>query len=85
MGLKKDLIIGLALLSIVVLFVGAIIGLFLLTQKAVGVLLIIFGIFLLTSFSDVMGPAEYQTKSMTTKGLLIGFVAIIIGVLLIIF
>jgi len=82
MGLKKDLVIGFGLLAIIVLVIGAIIGLFLLTLKAVGVLLIVFGALLMYWMPDV---GDYQAEHITMKSIWIGIISIIVGILLVIF
>jgi hypothetical protein len=85
MSLKRDILVGLGLLGILVLVVTTLVGIVLLVKKALGLLLILFGIFLLIGFSDVSSQQDYQWPSMTKKGIYLGIIAVLLGLYFLIF
>ena len=85
MSLKRDILVGLGLLGILILIATTLVGVVLLVKKALGLLLILFGVFMLIGFSDVSGVQDYQLPSMTRKGIWIGILAVILGLYFLIF
>jgi hypothetical protein len=79
MGIKRDVLILLGMLALVAVILGAIVGLALFAVKAVGILLILAGIFLVVFFP---GVGEYQKEAMVSLGVKMGFVLIIAGLAL---
>lgn len=84
MGLKRDIMIGLGMLAIALLIITALVGVVLLVQKAFGLLLVIFGLFILIWFPDVMGATEYQPEFITKKGIYLGLVLLVAGLILLV-
>jgi len=82
MGLKRDILIGLGILGIILLGISIIIGLIFLLTKSLGLVLILFGIFLMKYFPDV---SDYQSHGMSFTGIVLGVIAFGIGIYLLIF
>ena len=81
MGLKRDILIGLAVIAVILLIVSALVGLIIVLSKAVGMLLILAGIFLIIFFPDI---AEAQPHEMSKTGIVLGIALIIVGILLLV-
>lgn len=82
MGIKTDLLIGLIVVGIIVLIAAIIIASVILALKSVGLLLIIFGIFMMFFFP---GAGEYQESWMASTGVIIGVICVILGIVLLFF
>lgn len=80
MGLKHDILIGLAVVGVLVLIVGVFVGILMLLTKAIGLLLVLGGIFMMFFFPDI---AEFQAHEMSKTGIVIGIIFIVLGVWLI--
>jgi hypothetical protein len=78
MGIKTDIMIGVVVFSILLLVVGMFIGLAFLALKALGVLLVIFGLFMMFAFPG----AEDIQGSFGETGIIIGLVILAIGLAL---
>lgn len=76
MGIKRDILIALGLLAVALAIVAGLVGLALVAVKALGVLLLLAGIFLVVFFP---GIPDYQPEDMARLGVKIGFVLIIAG------
>jgi len=80
MGLKRDILIGLGVLGVVLMIVGVLVGMILLLTKALGLLLILGGVFLMFFFPDI---EEFQPHTMSKTGIVLGIIFIIAGIWLI--
>jgi len=81
MSLKRDILIGLAVLGVLLIGIGIVIGLIFLLTKALGIVLILGGIFMMFFFPDI---GEWQPHSMSKTGIVLGIILTIIGVLFLI-
>ncbi len=79
MGIKTDLLIGLIVVAIIVLIAAAIVASIILALKAVGLLFVIFGIFMMFFFP---GASEYQESWMSSTGVIVGIICVILGVVM---
>ncbi|MBI5332594.1 MAG: hypothetical protein HZB65_03405 [Candidatus Aenigmarchaeota archaeon] len=77
MGLKTDLMIGIIFFAVIALIVGVVVGLFLLAVKALAILLILLGIFMMFLFPD---STNIQIDGISETGVIVGFIVIMIGV-----
>jgi hypothetical protein len=82
MGLLRDIMIGLVILGIILLVVGGLIGFVLFVKQGLGIVLIIFGVFMMIGFPEV---GEYQPSGFSWAGVLIGLIMIALGIWLIFF
>lgn len=82
MGLLRDILIGLIILGLILLVIGSLIGLVLFVKQGLGIVLIIFGIFMLIAFPEI---TSYQPTGFSWTGVLIGVIAIGLGIWLIFF
>lgn len=82
MGLKRDILISLVVFGVLLLILAVVIGIVLLAMKAVGIVLILIGIFLAFFFPDAR---ECQMPKMSKSGIVIGIILAIIGIALLIF
>ena len=80
MGMKTDIIIGLVVVSIILLIVSVIIASWSLAAKALGILFIMFGLFMMFGFP---GLSEIQEDWMGETGIIIGLVVLVIGLAMI--
>ncbi len=80
-GLSRDLLIGLALIGVVVLALGVIVGLIFLLWKFLGIGLVLLGIFMIIFFPDV---TDYQRSSVSWAGVFLGFIFIAAGIIILI-
>ena len=80
--LARDMLVGLAMLGVIILIIAIIIIVILFVRKGIGVLLILFGIFMMVGFPDIK---DLQAHEMSQTGILIGIILIIIGALLLIY
>ena len=82
MSLKRDILVGLGLLGLLLLIVTTLVGVVLLVKKALGLIVLLFGIFMLLWFPDV---PDYQYEGFVKPGIWIGLAAVIVGIILLIF
>ena len=82
MSVKRDILIGLVILAIILAFLGAIVGLVLFITKGMGILLLLLGIFLAVFYPE---GETYQPGAFMKTGAILGIVFIIIGLALIFF
>ena len=80
MGLKRDILIGLGILGVLIIIVAAIVGIVILAIKAIGLLLVLGGAFLMLFFP---AEAESQPHAMSKTGIVIGIILVIAGIWLI--
>ncbi|MEM7813312.1 MAG: hypothetical protein QW548_00230 [Candidatus Aenigmatarchaeota archaeon] len=81
MGLKRDILIGMAVAGVLLLIIAAVVGLVLLLLKAVGILLLLAGVFLIVLFPDI---GEFQPHRMSKTGIVLGAILVALGVLLLV-
>ena len=81
MGLQRDILIGLAIVGVILLMAAVLIGLLFLLTKALGLLLVLAGIFMMRFFPDI---SEFQPFGMSKLGIVIGVISLIAGIWLII-
>ncbi|GEM_PF-2612804 len=83
MSLKRDILVGLGLLGLLLLIVTTLVGVVLLVKKALGLIVLLFGVFMLLWFPDII--PDYQYEGFAKPGIWIGLAAVIIGIILLIF
>jgi len=80
--LGRDLLIALALLGTIVLIIAIIIGVIFFVRKGIGVLMILFGIFMIIFFPDI---SVIQPEAFSKTGILIGIILLVVGILLVVY
>ena len=79
MGITRDILITLLLLAVGVAIIAGFVGIALFAFKAIGVLLLLAGIFLVVFFP---GVPDYQPEPMAKLGIKIGFVFLLAGLVI---
>lgn len=82
MGLRRDFLIGLAVVGVIALIFGVIAGILFFITKAFGILLALGGIFMMLFFPDV---AEAQAHAMSKTGIILGIIMLVAGVWFLLF
>jgi hypothetical protein len=77
MGLKRDILIGLGVVGVILLIIAVLVGIVVLLVKALGILIILGGIFLIIFFPDI---EDFQPLGMSKTGIVLGIILLIAGV-----